>query len=218
MVVVFLLATFVVVLYQCLSSKSGGKSPSSHNSSMKRSKQTTLRKRLSQISLVTLLSCDSTKVALAPITEGTFLHPSTPIPKQMQYVPNATWEHISFDRLWERTQEDYAWKNPIPMYSKIFGYAVTEGKTFTQKYYPKSRYWKEIDVMERTCLCAREVRDIFPPLTKRALTVSTPITRQTGHLARHRWKIQLDKKPNIFVDWLWDFTLPEERLFALLAM
>ena len=72
--------------------------------------------------------------------------------------------------------------------------------------------------MERTCLCAREVRDIFPPLTKRALTISTPITRQTGHLARHRWKIQMNRRPDIFVNWIWDFTLPEERTFALLAI
>ena len=136
----------------------------------------------------------------------------------MQHTPNATWEHISFDRLWEQTQEDYAWTNPIPMYSKIFGYAVAEGNTFTQKYYPKSKYWEEIDVMERTCLCAREVRDIFPPLTEKALTVNIPITRQTGHLARHRWKIQLNRRPDTFVDWFWDFTLPEERIFALLAM
>ena len=74
----------------------------------------------------------------------------------------------------------------IPMYSKIFGYAVAEGKTFTQKYYPKSKYWEKIDVMERTCLCAREIRDIVPHLTKDALAVNIPITRQTGHLARHR--------------------------------
>ena len=217
-VFVSLVSTFTMVLYLCLFSKGGGKSPSS-NSSMKRSKLPTLRKSLSQISLITLGYCGTNaEAALAPITEGTFLHPSTPIPENMQQTPNATWEHISFDRLWEQTQKDYAWKNPIPMYSKIFGYAVAEGKTFTQKYYPNSRYWKEIDVMERTCLCAREVRDIFPPLTKRALTVSTPITRQTGHLARHRWKIQLNRRPNIFVDWLWNFTLPEERTFALLAM
>ena len=202
--------------YLFLSSNSGGKSPSS---SMKRSKSPTLRKKLSQISLITLGYCGTNaEAALAPITEGTFVHPSTPIPKQMQYTPNTTWEHISFDHLWEQPQEEYAWRNPVPMYSKIFGYAVAEGKTFTQKYYPRSKYWTEIDTMERTCLCAREVRDIFPPLTKRALTVSTPITRQTGHLARHRWKIQLDRKPNIFVDWLWNFTLPEERIFALLAM
>ena len=76
---VFLISTFAVTLYRCLSSKSGGRS----SSSMKRSKQSTLRKRLSQISLVTLLSCDSSaKAALVPITEGTFVHPSTPIPKK----------------------------------------------------------------------------------------------------------------------------------------
>ena len=222
-VVVFLIAIFVVVLYQCFSShcfssKNGGKSPSS-NSSMKRSKSPTLRKSLSQRSLITLGYCGTNaEAALAPITEGTFLHPSTPIPKNMQHTPNATWEHISFDRLWERTQEDYAWTNSIPMYSKIFGYAVADGKTFTQKYYPKSEYWKEIDVMERTCLSAREIRDIVPHLTKDALAVNIPITRQTGHLARHRWKIQMNRQPDIFVQEAWDFILPEERTFALLAV
>ena len=218
MVLVFLIPTFAVVFYLLLSSKSGGRSPSS-NSSMKRSKSPTLRKRLSQISLITLGYCGTNaEAALVPITESTFVHPSTPIPEKMHHSPNATWEHISFDRLWEQSQEDYAWKNPIPMYSKIFGYAVAEGKTFTQKYYPKSKYWTEIDAMEQTCLCAREVRDIFPPLTKKALTISIPITQQTGHLARHCWKIQLNKRPDLFMDRLWDFTLPEERTFALLAI
>ena len=221
---VFLIATFVVALYPCLffhcfPSKSGGKSPSSTNSSMKRSKSSTLRKSLSQISLITLGYCGTgAEAALAPITEGTFLHPSTPIPENMQQTTNATWEHISFDRLWERTQEDYVWTNPIPMYSKIFGYAVAEGNTFTQKYYPKSKYWEKIDVMERTCLCAREIRDIVPHLTKDALAVSIPITRQTGHLARHRWKIQMNRQPDVFVKEAWNFILPEERTFALLAM
>ena len=215
---VFVISIFLMIFYLLLSLKSGGRSPSS-SSSIKCLKSMTLRKRLSQISLVTLLSCGSgTDASLAPITEGTFVRPSTPIPEKMYYTPNATWEHISFDHLWERTQDEYTWKNPIPMYSKIFGYAVAEGKTFTQKYYPRSKYWTEIDAMERTCLCAREVRDIFPPITKKLLIMSVPITRQTGHLARHRWKVQLDKKPNIFMDRLWDFTLPEERTFALLAI
>ena len=215
---VFVISIFLIVFYLLLSSKSGGRPPSS-NSSMTRQTPTTFRKRLSQISLITLLSCGSTtKASLAPITQGTFVPPSTPIPEKWHYTPNMTWEHISFDHLWERPQEDHAWKNPIPMYSKIFGYAVAEGKTFTQKYYPRSKYWKEIDTMERTCLCAREVRNIFPPLTKRALAISTPITRQTGHLARHRWKIQMNRQPDIFVNWLWDFALPEERTFALLAI
>ena len=215
MILVFVISIFSMVFYLLLSLKSGGKSPSSNSST----KHSTLRKRLSQISLVTLLSCgSSTNASLAAITEGTFVHPSTPISEKMQYTPNTTWEHISFDHLWERSQEEYAWKNPIPMNSKIFRYAVAERKTFTQKYYPRSKYWTEIDAMERTCLCAREVRDIFPPLTKKALITNTPITRQTGHLARHRWKIQLDKRPNIFMDQLWDFTLPEERTFALLAI
>ena len=218
MIFVFIISIFSMVFYILLSLKSGGRSRSS-NSSMTNPKPLTLRKQLSQISLITLLSCGSnTKASLAPITEGTFVSPSTPIPEKMHYTPNTTWKHISFDHLWERPQEDYAWKNPIPMYSKTFGYAVAEGKTFTQKYYPRSRYWEDIDAMERTCLCAREVRDIFPPLNKKALTISTPITRQTGHLARHRWKIQMNRQPNIFVNWLWDFTLPEERTFALLAI
>ena len=220
---VFLIATFTVALYPCLysycfPSKSGGKSPSSTHSSMKRPKSSTLRKSLSQISLITLGYCGTgAEAALAPITQGTFLHPSTPIPENMQQIPNATWEHISFDRLWERTQEDYAWTNPIPMYSKIFGYAVAEGNTFTQKYYLKSKYWNKIDVMERSCLCAREIRDIVPHLTKDALAVNIPITRQTGHLARHRWKIQMNKQPDVFVPEIWDFILPDDRTFALLA-
>ena len=132
MIFVFVLSTFCMVLYLILSSKSGGKSPSS-NSSMTCSTPT-LRKRLSQASLITLLSCGSNaKAFLVPITKGTFVPPSTSIPEKWHYTPNATWEHVSFDHLWERSHDNHTWKNPIPMYSKIFGYAITEGKTFSEK-------------------------------------------------------------------------------------
>ena len=94
----------------------------------------TFRKRLSQASLITLLSCGSNaKASLVPITKGTFVPPSTSIPEKWHYTPNATWEHVSFDHLWERPHDDQTWKNPIPMYSKIFGYAIAEGKTFSEK-------------------------------------------------------------------------------------
>ena len=38
------------------------------------------------------------------------------------------------------------------MYSQIFGYAVTEGSTFAEKYFPGSQYWNDVAEMERTCL------------------------------------------------------------------
>ena len=149
----------------------------------------TFRKRLCQASLITLLSCGSNaKASLVPITKGTFVPPSTSIPKKWHYTPNATWEHISFDHFRERPQDDHVWKNPIPMYSKIFGYAITEGKTFSKKYFPGSRYWNDATEMERTCLCERKIMDLHPSLSLDMLLTKTPIVQSTGNKIRHRWK------------------------------
>ena len=174
MIFIFVLSTFCLVLYLILSSKSGGRSPSS-NSSMT-CPTPTLRKRLSQAPLIPLLSCGSNaKASLVPITKGTFVPPSTSIPEKWHYTSNTTWEHISFDHLWERPQDDHVWKNPIPMYSKIFGYAITEGKTFSEKYFPGSRYWNDVTELERSCLCERKIMDLHPSLSLDMLFINTPI-------------------------------------------
>ena len=96
--------------------------------------------------------------------------------------------HISFDHLWERPHDDHAWKNPIPMYSKIFGYAIIEGTTFADKYFPGSRYWNNVAEMERTCLCERDVVDLNFFLNPEMLFINTPIVRNTGNMIRPRWK------------------------------
>ena len=184
---VFVISIFFMVFYLLLFSKSGGRSPSS-NSSITRS-TSTLRKRLSQASLITLLSCGSNaKASLVPITKGTFVPPSTTIPEKWHCTSNTTWEHVSFDHLWERPQDNHVWKNPIPMYSKIFGYAITEGKTFSEKYFPGSRYWDDVTEMERTCLCEQSIMDLHPSLSLNMLFINTPIVRSTGDKIRHRWK------------------------------
>ena len=159
--------------------KKRGRSPLS-NSSITRSAPT-LHKRLSQASLITLLSRGSNaKASLVPITKGTFVPPSTPIPKKWHYTPNATWEHIFFDHLWERPYDDHTSKNSIPMYYKIFGYVITEGKTYSEKYFPGSQYWNDVTEMERTCLCERSIMDLHPSLNLNMLFIDTPIVRSTG--------------------------------------
>ena len=106
MIFIFVLSTLCMVLYLILSSKSGGRSPSSSLSMT--CPTPTLRKQLSQASLITLLSCGSNaKASLVPITKDTFVPPSTPIPEIWHYTPNAAWEHISFDHLWERPHDDH---------------------------------------------------------------------------------------------------------------
>ena len=96
MIFVFVPSTFCKVLYLLLPSKSGGRSPSS-DSSMLCSKPT-FYKRLSQTSLITLLSCSpNVKAYLASLANGTFIPLHVCIPDNWHYTPNATWEHISFD-------------------------------------------------------------------------------------------------------------------------
>ena len=215
MIFIFVLSTFCMVLYLILSSKSGGRSPSS-NSPMTCPTPPTLRKRLSQVSLITLLSCGSNaKASLVPITKGTFVPPSTPIPEKWHYTPNTTWEHISFDHLWERPQDDHVWKNPIPMYSKIFGYAITEGKTFSEKYFPGSRYWDDVTEMERSCLCERKIMNLHPSLSTDMLLINTPIVRNTGNKIRHRWKWTLQSLPDQFHS---PFPIPKEFSYPLLSI
>ena len=165
--------------------KKRGRSPSS-DSSMSRSTPA-LYKRLSQTSLITLLSCGSNVEAyLTPLTNGTFVPLPVSIPDNWHCTSNATWEHISFDHLWERPHDDHAWKNSIPMYSKIFGYAITEGTTFADKYFPGSRYWDNVAEMERTCLCERKIVNIHPSLDPDMLLINIPIVRSTGNMIRHR--------------------------------
>ena len=213
MIFIFVLSTFCMVLYLILFSKSGGRSPSSNSSKIRPTP--TLRKRLSQVSLITLLSCGSNaKASLVPITKGTFVPPSTPIPEKWHYTSNTTWEHISFDHLWERPQDDHVWKNPIPMYSKIFGYAMTEGKTFSEKYFPGSRYWDDVTEMERSCLCERKIMNLHPSLSTDMLLINTPIVRNTGNKIRHRWKWTLQFLPDQFHS---PSPIPKEFSYPLLS-
>ena len=197
MIFIFVLSTFCLVLYLLLFSKSGGRSPSP-DSSMP-CLTTAFHKRLSQTSLITLLPCSpNAKVSLAPLTNGVFTPLPVSIPDNWHYTPNATWEHISFDHPWERPHDDPAWKNPIPMYYKIFGYAITEGKTFSEKYFPGSRYWNNVTEMERTCLCERDIKDLHPSPNPDMLLISTPIVRNTGNMIQHRWKWALQPSPDQF--------------------
>ena len=198
MIFIFVLSTSCMVLYLILSSKSGGRLPSSSNLSMPCSTPI-IYKRLSQASLFTLLSCGSnTEASPVPITNGTFVPLPGSIPDSWHYTPNATWEHTSFDHLWERPHDDHTWKNPIPMYSKIFGYAITEGKTFSEKYFPGSQYWNNVAEIERTCLCERKIMDLHPFISLDMLFNNTPIVRNTGNKIRHRWKWTLRPLPDQF--------------------
>ena len=156
-------------------------------------------RRLSRTSLITLLSCSSNVEAYpVPLANGTFVPLPVSIPNNWQFTPNATWEHISFDHLWERPHDDHAWKSPIPMYSKIFGYAITEGTTFADKYFPGSRYWNNVTEIERTCFCERDITDLYPSLNPEMLLTDTTIVRNTGNMVRHRWKWILQHPPDQF--------------------
>ena len=103
---IFVLSTFYIVLLIILHllcpSKGGGRSTSSSDSSM------SFHRRLSQASLITLLYCGSNaKASLVPLSNGTFLPLPMSIPDDWHFTPNATWEHISFDHLWERPHDDH---------------------------------------------------------------------------------------------------------------
>ena len=191
MIFVFVFSTFcmvlLIILYLLSSSKSGERSPSSD--SPMSCWIPTFHRRLSQTSLITLLSCNSNvKASLVPLPNGTFIPLRVSIPDNWHFTPNATWEHISLDHLWEQSHDDHAWKNPIPMYSNIFGYAITEGTTFSEKYFPGSQYWNNVTEMERTCLCEQEITDQHPFLNPEMLLTDTVIVRNTGNMIRHRWK------------------------------
>ena len=82
------------------------------------------------------------------------------------------------------------------MYSKIFGYAVTEGSTFSEKYFSGSQYWNDVAEMERTCLCERKIMDLHPSLSLYMLFINTPIVRNTGNKIRHPWKWTLQSSPD----------------------
>ena len=78
------------------------------------------------------------------------------------------------------TANDTAWGAPIVGWSDLFGFAVSESQTFTQKYYPASRYWHDILELERTCLCIRREAEITPPLSHDPLQKYSVISRSTG--------------------------------------
>ena len=84
------------------------------------------------------------------------------------------------------------------MNSKIFGYAITEGKTFSEKYFPGSRYWDDIAKMERTCLCERKIVDTHPSLDPDMFLINILIVRNTGNMIRHRWKRTQQPLPEQF--------------------
>ena len=101
------------------------------------------------------------------------------------------------------------------MYSRIFGYAITEGTTFADKYFPGSRYWNNVTEMERTCLCERDVVDLHPFLNPEMLLINTPIVRNTGNMILHRWKWTLQHPPNQFHS---APPIPEQIAYPLLSI
>ena len=223
LIFVFVISTFCMIFHLHPILKSKGRSPSSDSPIL--CSTPAMYKRLSRTSLITLLACSSNvEVYLALLTNGTFMPLPVSIPDNWHYTMqpgnanlgiNATWEHISFDHLWERPHDNHAWKNPIPMYSKIFGYAITEGTTFSEKYFPGSRYWNNVTEMERTCLCERDVVDIHPFLNPEMLLINTPIVRNTGNMIRHRWKRTLQQPPNQFHS---APPIPEQVAYPLLSI
>ena len=100
------------------------------------------------------------------------------------------------------------------MYSKIFGYAITEGKTFSEKC-PGSRYWDDVTEMERSCLCERKIMNLHPSLSTDRLLINTPIVRNTGNKIRHRWKWTLQSLPDQFHS---PSPIPKEFSYPLLSI
>ena len=101
------------------------------------------------------------------------------------------------------------------MYSKIFGYAITEGKTFSEKYFPGSRYWDDVTEMERSCLCERKIVNLHPSLSTDMLLINTPIARNTGNKIRHRRKWTLQSLPDQFHS---PSLIPKEFSYPLLSI
>ena len=87
-------------------------------------------------------------------------------------------------------------ETPLP--DTIFGYAIAEGKTYAEKYFPRARYWDNVDKMERRCLCEQKIIHIYPLMDKNMLLINTPISRNTGNKVRHRWKWTLKPTPEQF--------------------
>ena len=73
------------------------------------------------------------------------------------------------------------------LYSKIFGYAIMEGITFTEKYVPQGKYWTNVSEMERQCLCERDIARISPPISPKVLEKDVVVIRKTGNKWRHEW-------------------------------
>ena len=147
-------------------------------------------RRLSQNSLVTLLLYTPSAHSVGvPINSGTFQPFTVQLPDQCHFVPNATWEHIPFNKLWHQVSEEQKeWHNPISMYSNIFGYAVAEGATTAEKYFSGLQYWTNVTEMECKYLCEREIVDIHPFIHPDLLLKQSTIVKRTGNLIRHRWK------------------------------
>ena len=155
------------------------------------------------ISLVCLLTFPTESTCrvqprIRSISDGVFSPIPHTLPKGWEYSPTPganDWQHISFDQLWEQPS-DTTWKAPIVGWSDLFGFAVSESQTFTQKYYPASRYWHDLIELERTCLCTRREAEITPPLSYDLLQGYSVISRPTGTKNRLLWKWDARFTPN----------------------
>jgi len=94
------------------------------------------------------------------------------------------------DKLWE--QPTPVFENPQIFYSEVFGRVIAEQSTFTEKYYPRSKYWSNVAEMERRCLCERVVSRIQPSYPADVLTRTITYIRptSTGHI--FKWMLDDD--------------------------
>ena len=83
--------------------------------------------------------------------------------------------------------KERAYTNPQLFYNSLFGYAIADGNTFTQKFLTGGKFWDDARLFERTCLCKRIVREITPKLTYANLNKMVTYTRATGQV-RHYWQ------------------------------
>ena len=212
----------ITLMYLCLQKKKGRKddddSDSEATSRIFSYKNKNPKPANSILHLVSILP--TVTATLVPITNGTFLSLETPLSDTLRYPNKTEWLPIPIDKLWkDEMPKSTRWTNPIPLYSQIFGYAIAEGKTYAEKYFPGARYWDNVEKMERRCLCERKIINIYPLMDKNMLLINSPISRNTGNKVRHRWKWTLKPTPEQFsMTPTTSFPLPNEITYPLLAI
>ena len=213
--------SLITLMYLCLQKKKGRKDDDSDSEITSRLfsyKNKNPKPTNSILPLVSILP--AVTATLVPITNGTFLSLETPLPDTLRYPNKTEWLPIPINKLWkDEMPKSTRWTNPIPLYSQIFGYAIAEGKTYAEKYFPGARYWDNVEKMERRCLCERKIINIYPSMNKNMLLINTPISRNTGNKVRHRWKWTLKPTPEQFsMTPTTSFPLPNEITYPLLAI